>query len=1392
MAFKNPKGSYTHVIGDSREAWVESVAALFRAYKLGTPKPKYVYDEIRPEGLPIKGFGGISTGSGPLKYLHNQLEENIELYMTDKYYDSVIFKADCANQIGCMVVSGNVRRCLPGGVWISTTDGLIKIKDLEPYHRVQTLNGYKGIKNIFKQGTQKLISVILENEREFRCTPNHKFAVLESIHGDIEWIEAQYLDENDYVLLSHIPCDGNNHYDIEAAYFYGVLNGDGHVRYNPAGGTQTTICFSNDEIGNKSCNKIINYLNSVGVNYHERFSTNSTKYYHLVIYGSELAKTCLPYKTPKKSPIIPEAIYSASPKARAAYLAGLCDADGTASEYNLCSSKWKLFLQQVQIIASSLGIDTYIHTRPERILKATGKTYARENLLIIKGFASKRQACKLINPYMCKQFPRRDSTKYDNNIPFGFLEKALKERKLFQEEYNDLSIQCRRKNGVSNLIHKQLIDFYPEFWEKVIPCRVQQVIDFEEEEETYDIEVEEDHCFFAEGILVHNSAELACLSINDPVFKDLKNYNKYPRRTEWGWMSNNSSMLEYDEDFEQIPIIAQANRDRHDLGFLNLRNFPKGRIGKKDKVKKDRARGVNACITGDTKVCVADGRGFLSINELIDEDVDVYCIDDKDEVCIRRMRNPRITGYNQKILRVVFDNGDYIRVTENHKFMLRDRSFVEARNLKEGNRLAVLRRYSPEKCNGNSYWDKYISINYSGRCIGEHRLIAENKYTYIGEDDVHHIDENRLNNNPDNLELKENSIHLSDHSIAEENANWSGYSNQDLINLGVDLATRLKRRFSVNEWKALGFVQLTSEYRRNGLGSFEEFAYMCADIAGVVNNPLDTRTLRFYLDMIDQGYDAEIINKNVYVIKICEGCKKYFQIVANRREVACCSLSCNNTIRDYSKNIESNRKINSQKKEFLKEKQLEIYCELKNRLGRIPLKPEWIQSCKEARISYENTNRPSSPFRSWNELKWNATYHNHRVLAVYEDGEENVYNGTVDEFHNLIIGGWESYTPFGRKVEVGIVSPQCGEQLQENKETCIIGETFPTVCNDLEKWLKACEYTTLYNSTVTLLPTHQPATNKVVARNRRIGVGLVDFTGWVNDIGMTKVIKSLRKGYKHIRKINREVNAEAGVPESIRVTTVKPGGTVPKLAGRTSGSMYPNFHFMLRRMRIARNSPIHQLLTDANVPYENDLVSANTDVFEFPVKMNINVPQSEDISVWQQAMNLVILQREWSDNSVSNTLNFRPKWVLIKHLQEGDIEEELRKEAHKLGYGPYYNTVDKDLNSKDSWEDSRHKISVKWNQSFDCMIEAKIYKFDPRHEEDALEAVLASIAPVTKTVSLLSHTAKGVYPQMPEEGITEEEYHQRLSLIKKIDWSKLKGSEGLDERYCSGESCERV
>ena len=108
----NDETPIKYVIDDTREGWVESLSMELKSYfgvkGVKQPRVEFDYSAIRPEGLPLKTFGGVSSGPGPLKDLHKSIAEVLDKRI-GKTLDSRSI-VDLFNLIGKCVVSGNVRR----------------------------------------------------------------------------------------------------------------------------------------------------------------------------------------------------------------------------------------------------------------------------------------------------------------------------------------------------------------------------------------------------------------------------------------------------------------------------------------------------------------------------------------------------------------------------------------------------------------------------------------------------------------------------------------------------------------------------------------------------------------------------------------------------------------------------------------------------------------------------------------------------------------------------------------------------------------------------------------------------------------------------------------------------------------------------------------------------------------------------------------------------------------------------------------------------------------------------------------------------------------------------------------------------------------------------------
>lgn len=98
---------YTFQIPDTREGWVEALYRLINSF-FGEDEVSFDYSLVRAAGLPIKTFGGTSSGPEPLKEMlekvRNILLQNIGQML------SVRNITDIFNLIGKCVVAGNVRR----------------------------------------------------------------------------------------------------------------------------------------------------------------------------------------------------------------------------------------------------------------------------------------------------------------------------------------------------------------------------------------------------------------------------------------------------------------------------------------------------------------------------------------------------------------------------------------------------------------------------------------------------------------------------------------------------------------------------------------------------------------------------------------------------------------------------------------------------------------------------------------------------------------------------------------------------------------------------------------------------------------------------------------------------------------------------------------------------------------------------------------------------------------------------------------------------------------------------------------------------------------------------------------------------------------------------------
>ncbi|MFX1352470.1 MAG: fused protease/ribonucleoside-triphosphate reductase [Promethearchaeota archaeon] len=219
----------------------------------------------------------------------------------------------------------------------------------------------------------------------------------------------------------------------------------------------------------------------------------------------------------------------------------------------------------------------------------------------------------------------------------------------------------------------------------------------------------------------------------------------------------------------------------------------------------------------------------------------------------------------------------------------------------------------------------------------------------------------------------------------------------------------------------------------------------------------------------------------------------------------------------------------------------------------------------------------------------------------------------------------------------------CGEQTLESFELCCLVETFPSNHETYEEFQETLKYAYLYGKSVTLINTHWPETNAVMLKNRRMGISQTGIIEAFVKHGRRSIIEWCNRGYKFLRDLDEDYSNWLCIPKSLKITTIKPSGTVSLLPGVTPGIHYPHSEYYIRRIRLSKNSDLIEHISNAGYHIEDDLYSPNTVVAEFPIKEEYFDRSKKEVSIWEQVANAIDYQSKWSDNQVSITVTFKPE-----------------------------------------------------------------------------------------------------------------------------------------------------
>jgi ribonucleoside-triphosphate reductase len=278
---------------------------------------------------------------------------------------------------------------------------------------------------------------------------------------------------------------------------------------------------------------------------------------------------------------------------------------------------------------------------------------------------------------------------------------------------------------------------------------------------------------------------------------------------------------------------------------------------------------------------------------------------------------------------------------------------------------------------------------------------------------------------------------------------------------------------------------------------------------------------------------------------------------------------------------------------------------------------------------------------------WRAMSNNSVVCSDTKDLHEYFWDGYEGKGEPYGLINLKLSRKIGRLGETDYPDPDvmgynpCAEQSLAAYETCCLAEVYLPNIESKDELLDVCKILYRINKHSLALPCHLKETEDIVHKNMRMGIGVTgvlqateEQRSWLNDT------------YRRLREFDFKYSHEHGFPESVKLTTVKPSGTLSLLPGVTSGCHPAYSQYMIRRIRIAADHALVQVCREHGYPVEyqrnfDGSEDHSTMVVSFPFCYPEGTKIAAEMTAIDQLEVVKWLQANWSDNSVSCTVYYR-------------------------------------------------------------------------------------------------------------------------------------------------------
>ncbi len=277
---------------------------------------------------------------------------------------------------------------------------------------------------------------------------------------------------------------------------------------------------------------------------------------------------------------------------------------------------------------------------------------------------------------------------------------------------------------------------------------------------------------------------------------------------------------------------------------------------------------------------------------------------------------------------------------------------------------------------------------------------------------------------------------------------------------------------------------------------------------------------------------------------------------------------------------------------------------------------------------------------------WRANSNN----SIYADGFDEI----MSELWKGYDGSGEPYGLLNRKLartvgRLGEKRPDpsiegfnpCAEIALADGESCNLATIFLPNVESLKQFKEISRLLYLVQKQITNLRYPYAKTNRIVAKNRRLGQSI---TGVLQ--ANKEQLSWLDSGYEYLKALDEKHSDALGIPRSVRLTTVQPSGTLSLLPGVTPGIHPAYARFYIRRVRFSAADPLVDACRQRGYTVVPEIgLDGREDhtkwVVEFPAKSPDNAILASDMTAVEQLQWVKKMQTEWADNAVSVTVYYR-------------------------------------------------------------------------------------------------------------------------------------------------------